>query len=119
MQTEAQRLPLLRIMAGNAFVMSLLYLVLGVTVEVLRRVWPTRFILQLSKTLDLLPAGVLQRVGALEPLREAYFSGQLTEPWVRLVFASTTLLFIFSTAAAMALMLGLLRLVMGRRAPQA
>ena len=108
--------PLLRIMWGNAFLLSLLYLVLGVGVELALRLYPTRFLQRLSLSLDSLPARALELTGALEPLREAYFNGRISEFGVRVVFGITTVLVIFLLALVVGSIMGGLRFFVARRA---
>jgi len=108
--------PLMRIMGSNAFLLSILYLVVGIGVEGARRVWPTRFIQRLSLSLDSLPARALELVGAMQPLRDAYFSGHLSEVWVRLVFGATTVVIIFLLAVVVGLFMGSVRGFLERRA---
>lgn len=108
--------PLLRIMWGNAFLLSLLYLVLGLGVEVALRLYPTRFLQRLSLSLDSLPARALEMAGAMEPLREAYLNGQITEFAVRAVFGVTTVLVIFMLALVVGSIMGGLRFFVARRA---
>ena len=108
--------PLLRIMWGNAFLLSLLYLVLGLGVEVALRLYPTRFLQRLSLSLDSLPARALEMAGAMEPLREAYLNGHITEFAVRAVFGVTTVLVIFLLALVVGSIMGGLRFFVARRA---
>ncbi|QSQ28301.1 hypothetical protein JY651_29135 [Pyxidicoccus parkwayensis] len=103
-------------MWGNAFLLSLLYLVLGFGVELALRVYPTRFLQRLSLSLDSLPARALELVGAMDPLREAYFSGRVTEFGVRIIFGVTTVLVIFLLALVVGSIMGGLRLFVARRA---
>ena len=76
--------PLLRIMGSNAFLLSVIYLMVGITVEAVRRVYPTRFIQRLSLSLDSLPARALEFTGWMEPLRAKYLNGQIPDYQVRL-----------------------------------
>lgn len=108
-------LPLLRIMGGNAFLLSVLYLLVGLAAEISRRVWPTRFAQRLSLSLDSLPARALELVGWMEPLREAYFSGRVSESVLRLVFGATTLVIIFLLAVVVGGVMGTLRGLLLRR----
>jgi hypothetical protein len=111
-------MPLLRIMSANAFLLSILYLVVGISVEGARRLWPGNLIRRLSLSLDSLPARVLELVGAMEPLREAYFAGQVSEFSVRLVFGLTTLLVIYLLAVGVGLFMGSVRGALLRRTPR-
>jgi hypothetical protein len=105
----------MRIMGGNAFLLSVLYLVVGIGVEIARRVWPTRFVQRLSLSLDSLPARALELVGWMEPLREAYFSGHISESTLRLVFGATTIVIIFLLAVVVGVFMGTLRGILLRR----
>ncbi len=109
-------LPLMRIMSGNAFLLSILYLVVGIGVEAARRLRPSAFILRLSLSLDSLPARALELVGLMQPLREAYFAGQIRESVVRLAFGATTIVIIFLLAVVVGVFMGSLRSLMLRRA---
>ncbi|MBF5042845.1 hypothetical protein FGE12_10605 [Aggregicoccus sp. 17bor-14] len=86
------------VLGGNAFILSVLYLLLGIGVELGRRMYPSRFLQRLSLSLDSLPARALELVGALSPLRDAYLEGRVSELGVRLVFGATTLGVIFLLA---------------------
>ncbi len=108
--------PLLRIMTGNAFLLSIIYLLVGIGVEAARRFFPSRFLLRLSLSLDSLPARALELTGAMEPLRQAYFSGRLSESWVRVVFGVTTIVIIFLLALVVGMVMGSLRGYLERRA---
>ncbi len=109
-------LPLMRIMGGNAFLLSVLYLLVGIVVEGARRVWPSIFLQRLSLSLDSLPARALELVGLMEPLREAYFAQQIRESVVRLVFGVTTIIIIFLLAVVVGVFMGSLRSLALRRA---
>jgi hypothetical protein len=93
--------PLLRVVVGNALALAAGYLAVGLLVETLRRIYPARSVLTLSFALDALPARVLSLFGLLEPLREAYISGQLGEAGLRAVFGLTALGVIFFLAAVL------------------
>jgi hypothetical protein len=108
-------LPLMRIMSGNAFLLSILYLLVGIGVEGARRVWPSILLQRLSLSLDSLPARVLELVGLMQPLRDAYFAGELSESMVRLAFGATTIVIIFLLAVVVGVFMGTLRgLAVGR-----
>jgi hypothetical protein len=103
-------------MGSNAFLLSILYLLAGIGVELARRFYPTRLVQQLSLSLDSLPARALDLVGALEPLRAAYLDGRVSDAQVRLVFGLTTIAVIFILAFAVGLLVGGLRSYVERRA---
>ncbi len=96
--TEPPRFPLVRIMLGNASLLSSLYLVTGVFVELVRRYHTTRWSERASLALEALPARVLDLAGLLSPLRRAYVYGHLTETEVRLAFGLAVIALIFGMA---------------------
>jgi hypothetical protein len=108
--------PLLRIMGSNAFLLSIIYLMVGTMVEVVRRVYPTRFIQRLSLSLDSLPARALELLGWMEPLRTDYLNGKIPDYQVRLIFGVTTVVIIFLLAFVVGLLVGSLRGYVERRA---
>jgi hypothetical protein len=109
--------PLLRVLAGHALLLSAGYLAVGLAVETLRRIYPSRTVLTLSFALDALPARVLGLVGLLEPLREAYLSGRLGEAELRAIFGATALAVIFLLATGLGLGTAALRAGFRRREP--
>lgn len=102
-------LPLMRIMGGNAFLLSVIYLLVGIVVEGARRLWPSIFLQRLSLSLDSLPARGLELLGLLQPLRTAYFTGRISEFKLRLVFGLTTIVIIFLLAVVVGVLMGSLR----------
>lgn len=106
-------------MGSNAFLLSVVYLAFGITVEAGRRFLPASALGQLatraSLILDALPMRILDAVGALEPLRERYLSGRLPEEALRLAFSLTTIALIFALAVGTGLALAGLRRVALRR----
>ncbi|MFL5344142.1 MAG: hypothetical protein ACJ8AT_05080 [Hyalangium sp.] len=112
----AQHYPLLRIMGSNAFLLSIVYLLVGIVVEAARRLYPTRLVQRLSLSLDSLPARALDLLGALEPLRADYLNGKIPDYQVRLIFAGTTIVIIFVLAFVVGMLVGSLRGYMERRA---
>jgi hypothetical protein len=103
-------------MWGNAFLLSVLYLLTGIVVEVARRLFPSHFLQRLSLSLDSLPARALELTGTMEPLRAAYFAGRITEAGVRVVFGVTTVVVIFLLALVVGSIMGGLRMLLLRRA---
>jgi hypothetical protein len=103
-------------MAGNAFLLSVIYLLVGIVVEIARRVYPSTFVQRLSLSLDSLPARALELLGAMEPLRTIYLDGKLPEYQVRLIFAATTIGIIFVLAFLVGVLVGGLRTYVERRA---
>ena len=108
----------LQVVTGNALALSALYLAVGVVVEALRVQWPSSVVLRISYALDALPARILERLGLLGPLKEAYTEGRVTESMVRLVFGATAVGFVFVLALGLAAMALLVReIVLRRRRP--
>ena len=115
MQSTPPPLPLMRIMSGNAFLLSILYLLVGIGVEAARRLWPSILLQRLSLSLDSLPARALELTGLMRPLRDAYFAGKVSESMVRLVFGATTIVVIFLLAVVVGVFMGSLRGLMVAR----
>lgn len=103
-------------MGSNAFLLSVLYLLVGIGVEGVRRVYPTRFIQRLSLSLDSLPARALELLGWMEPLRTQYLNGKIPDYQMRLIFGVTTVVIIFLLAFVVGMLVGSLRGYMERRA---
>lgn len=97
----------LRLVGGNAFLISLLYLGTGLAAELLRQFHNTRTVARLLATLEQTPGRVLDLLGLLEPLREAYSRGQLSSFGVRWAYGITMMTIITCTAAMMALLMAL------------
>jgi hypothetical protein len=94
----APRFPLVRIMLGNATLLSLLYLVAAIAIEVVRRYFSTRWSEKASLAMESLPARALEMVGLLAPLKRSYVYGSMSEFMVRLIFGTTTVAIIFLMA---------------------
>ncbi len=109
MSAEVTSRPLLKLVVGNALTLAACYLGVGVLVESIRRVYPSRNVLTLSFALDALPAQVLSVCGLLEPLREAYLQGKLSEAGLRAIFGGTALAVIFLLATVLGVFGALVR----------
>src|SRR5260370_3980913 len=72
------RIPLLRLMMANAAILSAIYLSVGATIEVIRRVYPLRWAENASLAMGALPALVLELCGLLTGLRHWYAQGHLS-----------------------------------------
>ena len=114
MEAAAPRLA--RVVVSNALALAVAYLAIGLGVESLRRLYPSRGVLTLSFALDALPAQALSLCGLLGPLREAYLQGQLSEAGLRAIFGATALAVIFLLAALLGLSGALVRALIRRRA---
>jgi len=97
------------LVTGNAYTLSVLYLVAGLVMELVRRVAPRPAVEAAIRRLDDLPGTVLHLLGVLPYLQRA----QVYEGWgtwaVRVVFGLTTVAIIFLLAVATGLALGGLR----------
>jgi hypothetical protein len=107
------------VVLANGFVLSGLYLVLGILVEAARRAWPgNHLVLRCSFALDALPSQVLERLGLTVLLRDAYTWGRVNPFELRVVFGVTTMTVILLLAAAIAAFLwGAQRMARGRAPP--
>ncbi|WP_341870747.1 hypothetical protein [Corallococcus terminator] len=101
--------PLLQVMWGNAFLLSVLYLLVGIVVELLRRRSSSPTVARLSMALDSLPARALEVVHGLEPLRAAYFDGRISDLGVRVLFGIVTVAVIFLLALVVGAIMAVLR----------
>jgi hypothetical protein len=101
---EVRARPLGRLVVGNALTLAVVYLGAGLLVETLRRFYPSRAILTLSFAMDALPAQVLNACGLLDPLRESYLAGRLSEAGLRGIFGGTAVAVIFLLAAALGML---------------
>lgn len=97
-----QRMDTGKLMVANATLLSGIYLLLGLGVEVGRRMTNARWAERLSLALDALPARVLELTQLLSVVRAGYTDGKLSEFWVRVIFGTTTIAVIF----VMALLVG-------------
>lgn len=109
MSATAPGRPWARLVAANALTLAAGYLAVGLLVESIRRLYPSRTVLTLSFALDALPAQALSACGLLGPLREAYLAGRLNEAGLRAIFGGTTLAVIFLLATLLGLVGGLVR----------
>lgn len=104
MEDPIPRLPLLRIMLGNATLLSVVYLAFGLLLELLRRFYAARaperglWVERAWEGLDQLPGRVLELLGLLTPLRDGYLAGKVSELGLRLAFAATAVTLIFALA---------------------
>ena len=107
--------PLFRIMFGNATLLSLVYLGLGVVFELVRRVHPAAWVMRSVLVLDSLPARTLDLLGWMERLRHAYVYGQISETSLRIIFSGTTIAIIFLMAIVVGAGMWVVRRLVYRR----
>jgi len=97
-QTPSPRLPLARMMFGNATLLSVVYLGIGLVAETVRRTTNARWAEWLCVAMDQLPAGALSLMRLMRPLRTAYVDGSVSEFWLHVVFGLMTVAIIFAMA---------------------
>lgn len=90
------KIPVFRISLANATLLSVVYLLVAVVVEVLRRALNPRWAERLSLSLEAFPARTLELLGLFEPLRRAWVEGHLSDLHVRLIYGAITVGVIFS-----------------------
>ena len=91
-------LPVFRISAHNATLLSALYLAIATVLEGIRRIWNPRWTEKACLAMEAFPARALDVVGLLEPIKHAYAWGNISEMSVRLVFGVATVVVIFILA---------------------
>lgn len=106
---------LFQAMLANAVLLSLMYLGIGLVVEVLLRVYPSNGVVTTSLVIDSLPARVLDGLGLLPRLTEAYAYDHLSGFWLRAIFAATTVAIIFALAVVVGLATTLTGMLITRR----
>lgn len=102
-------------MVGNATLLCILYFVVAISVEAVRRIWTFRWSERMSLALESLAARTFELLGLMAPLRRAYVYGQLSEFWARVLFGLTTVVVIFALAAVVGFGMWLLRLAYERK----
>ena len=113
---DPQRFPLLSILLGNAFLLSGIYLGVGLAMELLRRIYPMEWMDVAAVAMDRLPARVLLLVGVLPKLRELYIEDQLPGYALRIIFGVTTVAVIYALAIVVGLGMWAVRWLAERRA---
>jgi hypothetical protein len=104
-----------RLVAANAFLLSLLYLGLGLGAELLRHAYPTRTVSRLLMTLEQTPGRALEAVGLMDVLRQAYLAGAMESFGLRWAYGLTMMVIIFVTAVGMAALMALVQWVWVRQ----
>jgi len=114
-ESRPSRHPVLQVMLSNALLLSVIYLAVGVGLELLRRLMPMPWLETAAIILDSLPARLLHLLGVLGPLTEAYAYGRLSGFWLRVLFNLTTVAIIFALAGTVAGGMALLGRLASRR----
>ena len=94
------KIPVIRISLTNASILSGLYLLVAIAVELVRRTWNPRWVERVSRSLEDFPARTLELFGLFEPLRSAWVEGKISPLGVRLIYGLTTILVIFALGLA-------------------
>lgn len=89
MARSDDEVPFVALSLNNGVLLSGLYLLLGAAVEVVRRVLNPRWAEAVAFRLEAFPAGLLEVLGLLTPLRRAYAQGELSGLQVRAVYGLT------------------------------
>jgi hypothetical protein len=89
-------IPVFKISVTNATILSGIYLVVAIAVELIRRLWNPRWVERVSLSLEAFPARTLELFGLFEPLKRAYATGELTPLSVRFIYGLTTVAIIFT-----------------------
>jgi hypothetical protein len=97
------QIPVFKISVTNATILSGVYLLVAVIVELVRRLWNPRWIEQVSLSLEAFPARTLELLGLFEPLRHAFATGQIDQLTVRFIYGLTTVAIIFTLGMAVGL----------------
>lgn len=110
------KLPIVRIVFHNAFILSVIYLLTGIAIDTAwwldpfkGHLWAEHLVFRLSLAIDALPAQVLHLLGLLPLIQSAYAAGTIREVGLRWIFEITTLVVILVTAFAVALLMALTR----------
>lgn len=105
--------PVFKISVTNASILSGIYLLVAVLVELVRRAWNPRWIERVSLSLEAFPARTLELFGLFEPLRRAWVEERLSQLGVRFIYGLTTVAVIFSLGLAVGLVMWLISKVAG------
>lgn len=108
--------PVFRISFTNASLLSGVYLLVAVVVELVRRTWNPRWVDRLSLSLEAFPARTLELVGLFEPLRRAWVEGRISPLEVRFIYGLTTVAVIFGLGLGVGVVMWLIAKVAGRSA---
>lgn len=91
-------LPIFKISFNNATLLTVIYFVAATAIEGARRWFGWGWTQRAAEHLERFPAGLLQTLGVLRPLRAAFLEERLSLLSVRLIFGATTVAVFFLTA---------------------
>ncbi len=106
--------PVFKISVTNASILSGLYLLIAVLVELVRRTWSPRWIERVSLSLEAFPARTLELFGLFEPLRRAWVDEQISPLGVRFIYGLTTVTVIFTLGMAVGAVMWIISRVAAR-----
>ncbi|MDP2272721.1 MAG: hypothetical protein Q8N23_09040 [Archangium sp.] len=101
----SSNVPVFKISVTNASILSGLYLLIAVLVELVRRAWNPRWIERVSLSLEAFPARTLELFGLFEPLRRAWVEERIGPLGVRFIYGLTTVTVIFTLGMAVGAMM--------------
>ena len=107
--------PVFKISVTNASILSGLYLLVAVLVELVRRAWNPRWIERVSLSLEAFPARTLELLGLFEPLRRAWVEERVSPLEVRFIYGITTVVVIFTLGMLVGGLMWLIAKVAARR----
>ncbi|MFZ5441522.1 MAG: hypothetical protein ACOZQL_16060 [Myxococcota bacterium] len=111
-------IPVFRISLANATLLSGLYLLVAVSVEVIRRVWNPRWVDHLALALEAFPARTLALLGLFEPIRRAFSEQKIGSLEVRLIYGLTTVGVIFTLGLLVGVVMWIIARAASRRLPE-
>jgi hypothetical protein len=107
--------PVFKISITNASILSGLYLLVAIVVELVRRAWNPRWIERVSLSLEAFPARTLELMGLFEPLRRAWVEERITPLEVRFIYGLTTVGVIFTLGLLVGGLMWIIAKVAARR----
>jgi hypothetical protein len=111
------RVPVFKISVANASILSGVYLVVAIGVELVRRAWNPRWVDRVALSLEAFPARTLDLLGLFEPLKAAWVEGRVSALGVRFVYGLTTVAIIFTLGMLVGGLMWLIARLSARAAP--
>ena len=115
MAGRLDRHPVVQVMLGNALLLSVLYLCVGLSLEILQRYYAPSWVETATIVIDSLPARVLHEVRLLGPITAAHYEQRMSGFWMRVIFGATTISVIFILAAIVGAVMALVATLARRR----
>lgn len=111
------RVPVFKISVANASILSGVYLVVAIGVELVRRAWNPRWVDRVALSLEAFPARTLDLLGLFDPLKAAWVEGRVSALGVRFVYGLTTVVIIFTLGMLVGWLMWLIARLSARAAP--